>query len=81
MYNIPVCNEYIKTKIRSYNENIHGYKKITKDENYGHSILLLESICEIENKYYPKIFLDKLFEKSNDNNKKRLFKELVQITD
>ena len=36
-------------------------KKLTKDEYYCHSILLLESICEVENKCYPQTFLDKLF--------------------
>ena len=34
-------NEYIKAKISSYNENVHGNKKLIKDENCGHSILLL----------------------------------------
>ena len=53
---------------------------------YGHSILLIESICESENKYYPQTFLDNFFECNpvkihNDNNKNNLFKELVQIVD
>ena len=52
-------NEYIKTKISSYNENFRNFKKLIKDEYCGHSILLLESICETENKYYPQIFLHK----------------------
>ena len=57
LHNRPVYNnEYIKIKISPYNENFHGNKKLTKDEHYGHSILLLESICEVENKYYPQIF-------------------------
>ena len=43
LHNRPVYNnEYIKTKISSYNENFHDNKKLTKDEYYGHSILLLE---------------------------------------
>ena len=46
-------NEYIMTKINSYNENFHDFNKLAKDKYYGHSILLLESICEVENKYYP----------------------------
>ena len=79
-------NEYINTKISSYNENIHGNKRLTKDEYYGHSMLLLESISEVENKYYLLTFLGKLFEcnsieKHDDNNVNRLFKELVQIVD
>ena len=49
----PVCNnEYIKTKISSYNENFHGNKKLIKEEYYGRSILLLDSISEVKNKYY-----------------------------
>ena len=32
LYNIPVYNEYIETKISSYSENFHGNKKLTKDE-------------------------------------------------
>ena len=58
LYNIPVYNEYIRTKISLYNENLHINKRLTKDEYYGHSILSLESICEAENKYYPQKFLD-----------------------
>ena len=47
--NNPVYNnKYINTKISSYNENFHSNKKLTKDEYYGHSILLLESICEVK---------------------------------
>ena len=51
----------------------------TKNEYCGHLILLLESICEVENKYYPQTFLHKFFE--CNNNKNNLFKELVQIAD
>ena len=43
-------NEYINIKINSYNENFHGNKRLTKDEYYGYSILLLESISKVENK-------------------------------
>ena len=50
LYNNTIYNkEYIKTKIIPNNKNLHGNKKLTKDEYYGHSILLLESICEVEN--------------------------------
>ena len=49
--NKPVYNnEYIKTKMSPCSENFHGNKKIIKDKYYGHSILLLESICEVKNK-------------------------------
>ena len=78
-HNRPVYNEYIKTKISSYNENFHVNKRLIKDKYYGHSILLLESICEVENKYDPQIFLEKFFK--IHNNKNSLFKELVQIAD
>ena len=82
MHNKPVYNnEYIKTKISPYNENFHGNKKLTKYEYYGRSILLLESIREVENKYYPQTFLDEFLKIHNDNNINRLFKELVQIID
>ena len=40
-------NEYIRTKMSSYNENFRDFKNLTKDEYCGHSILLLESICEV----------------------------------
>ena len=73
MYN----NEYIKTKIRPCNESFHSNKKITKNEYYGHSILLLKSICEVKDKHYPQRFLDTFFKIHNDNNINRLFKELV----
>ena len=74
MHNI----EYIRTKISSYDENVRALK------NCGLSILLLESICEVENKYYPQTFLQKNFKCNSvgcNNNKKSLFKELVQIVD
>ena len=81
-------NEYIRAKISSYDENFHDFKKLTKNEYCGHSILLLESICEVENKYYPQTFLHKFFEFSSVEcnsvkkyNKNSLFKKLVQIVD
>ena len=67
--NKPVYNnEYIKTKMSPYNKNFHGNKELTKDEYYGLSILLLESICEVKNKYYSQTFLDGFFGIYNDNN-------------
>ena len=65
----------------SYNNNFLGNKRLTKDKYYGHSILLLESISEVENKYYHQIFLDKFFEKHDKKSVNSLFKELVQIVD
>ena len=53
LHNSTIYNECIKTKISAYNENFHGNKKLTKDEYYVHSIILLESICEGKNKHYP----------------------------
>ena len=78
----PIHNKYIRTKISSYSENFHDFQKLVKNKYCGHSILLLESIYEAENKYYPQTFLDKFFEcNSVGNNVNRLFKELVQIVD
>ena len=78
LYNRPVYNnKYIKTKINLYNKNFHDNKKLTKDEYYGHSISLLESIREVKNKYYPQTFLVEFFKIHNDNNMKKLFNELV----
>ena len=62
LYNIPVYNECIRTKICSYSKNFHGNKRLKKDEYYGHSVILIESIREVKNKYYPQTFLDKFFE-------------------
>ena len=74
LHNRPVYNnEYIKTKISPYNENFIGNKKLTKDEYYGHSVLLLESICEVENKY-PQTFLDEILKIHNDKNINKLLK-------
>ena len=87
LYNRPVYNnKYIRTKISPYNDVFKDNKKIRKDKYYGHSILLIESICEVENKHYPQTFLDNFFECSsikthNDNNKNSFFKKLVQIID
>ena len=47
----------------------------------GNSILLIESIDEVENKYYHETFLDEFFEKHNDNNINSLYKKLVEIID
>ena len=79
-----VHNKYIKTKISSYNKNFHDFQNLVKNKYCGHSILLLESICEVKNKYYPQTFLDKFFECNSAENRlfvNRLFKELVQIVD
>ena len=79
-YSKPVYNEYINTKISPYNENFHDFEKLTKEEYCGHSILFLDSICEVENKYYHLTFLNNFFEKHDVNNvNSLLFKELVQI--
>ena len=78
-------NEHIKTKISSYNENFCGFKKPTKNEYCGHSILLLESVCEVKINIILKNFLHKFFVCKIiiecNNNKNSLFKELVQIVD
>ena len=77
-----IHNKYIKAKISSYNKNFHDFQKLVKNKYCGHSTLLLESICEVENKYYPQTSLDNLFEcNSVKNNVNRLLKELLQIVD
>ena len=79
--NTIYINEWTNTKISSYNEKFHGNKKLIKDRYYGNSVLLIESICKVENKCYPQTFLDEFFETHNDTNISSLFKELVQIID
>ena len=65
-YNRPVYNnEYIKAKISPYNDVFKGNKELPKDKYYGHSILLIEYICEAENKHYSQTFLDNFFKKHN----------------
>ena len=84
-YNDPAHNnEYMRTKINSHDENFRNFKKLAKDKYCGHSILLLQSICEVENKYYPQTFRHKFSECNSiecNNNKSSLLKELVQIVD
>ena len=64
LYNKPASNnEYVRPKINRFNGNFHGNKTLTKDEYYDNSILLIESICEVKNKYHHQTFLDKFFEK------------------
>ena len=76
----PIHNKYIKTKISSCNKNFHDIKKLVKNEYSGHSVLLLESICVVENKYYPHTFLDKFFDcNSVEDNVKRLLKKLIRL--
>ena len=58
LYSKPTYNnEYINTKIDPYKENFRSNKRLTKDEYYGHSILLLELICELKNKYHRQTLL------------------------
>ena len=52
-------------------------KNLQKNEYYGRSILLIESTCEAENKYYPQTFLENFFEKHN--SVPSLFKQIVKI--
>ena len=81
LYYNTICNECIKTKISLYDANFHGNKKLIKDKYYANSILLIESIFEVKNEYYPQTFLDEFFETHSDNNVNGLCKELVQIID
>ena len=81
LYNSTIYNERIKTKISPYKEKFHGNKNLTKDKYYGNSILFIESICKVENKYYRQTFLDEFFETHNENSINTFFKELEQIID
>ena len=51
----------IRTRTSSYDENFRDFKKLTKNDYCSHSVVLLESICAVENKYYPQTFLHKFF--------------------
>ena len=44
----PIHNKYIRAKISSYNENFHDFQKLVKNKCCGHSVLFLESICEVK---------------------------------
>ena len=79
LYNNTIYNECIKTKINLIMKTFMEIKKVIKDKYYGNSMLVVDSICEIKNKYYPQTFLDEFFETQSDNNINILFKELAQI--
>ena len=59
--NLMHNKEYIKPKISPFNKNFHGNKKFIKNKYYGNSVLLIEFICEIKNKYYVSTFLNEFF--------------------
>ena len=44
--NRPVHNKLIKTKTSAYSDAFKDNKNLKKGEYYGHSILLIESICD-----------------------------------
>ena len=55
-------NQYIiiniKTKINSYNTNFYRNKREIEGEHYTHfSLILLDSINNVDKKYHPQIFL------------------------
>ena len=60
----PVYNdEYIKTKINLYNDklntNFHGNKIPEENERFAcFSVLLLDSVVQVNKKYYPHILLE-----------------------
>ena len=56
-------NKYIKTKIKLYNNRINTNfqgNKIPEDNEYctSLSVILLDSIVNVDGKYYPQIFLE-----------------------
>ena len=51
-------DKHIKDKIRLYNVNFYG-NKIPKNECYTClSVILLDSVVNVDKKYYPQIFLE-----------------------
>ena len=54
----PVYNDkYIKAKISLYNVNFYGIKAPKENECYTClSVILLDSIADVDKKYYPQIF-------------------------
>ena len=42
-----------KNKNKFIQQNFNEFQKLAKNKYCGHSILSLEYICEVENKYYP----------------------------
>ena len=73
----PIYNNgYTKTKISPKNMNFHDNKRPKKDGYYRNSIILLESIIDVDNNYYPQVFLEKLLKECNNP-----IKQTVQIFD
>ena len=56
MYN----DKHIKTKINLYDTNFYGNKTPTEVEHYTcFSVILLDSIVNLDKEYYPQIFFKK----------------------
>ena len=55
----PVYNDkYIKAKINLYDKNFYGNKTPIEGEHYTcFFVILLDSIVNVNKKYYPQIFL------------------------
>ena len=52
-------NKYIKAKINSYNTNFYGNKTPKTGEHHTClSVMLLDSIVNVDKKYYPQMFLE-----------------------
>ena len=50
--------EYIKAKINLYNTNFYGNQRPIEGEHYTcFSVILLDSIVNVDKKYHPQIFL------------------------
>ena len=61
-----MVNKYIKTKINSYNTNFYGNKIPIEGKNYTYlSVILLDSIVNVDKKYHEQIFLKKFLKNAN----------------
>ena len=51
-------NKYIKARLNLYNSNVHGNKPAVDNGHYFClSIILLDSVINLDKKYFPQIFL------------------------
>ena len=52
-------NKYIKARLNLYNSNVHGNKPAVDNGHYFClSIILLDSVINLDKKYFSQIFLE-----------------------
>ena len=68
-------NKYIKAKIKTFKDsnitNFHNKKVPEKKQHKSLSIILLDSVIKIDNKYYPQIFLEESVYKQQKQQKQK----------